>query len=76
MDITKKILRLLKEGNTQQQISDIFKYQGIKPNSLSTIEKYLKQIREDYKAKSLFHLAYILIEDQYNFEDDEENTEF
>jgi hypothetical protein len=45
MDITKKILRLLKDGNTQQQISDIFKYQGIKPNSLSTIEKYLKQIR-------------------------------
>lgn len=60
---------MLKDGYSQQQISDQFKVENIKPNSLSMIEKYLREIREVYKAKSLFHLAFILMEEEYDFED-------
>lgn len=71
MDIKKKIIRLLKDGYNQKEISNIFKKEQIKPNSLSIIEKYLKEIREIYKAKTMFHLAFILIEEEYFFEEDE-----
>jgi hypothetical protein len=71
MDIKKKIINLLKEGYTQKEISDIFKEDEVKPNSLSIIEKYLKEIRETYKAKTMFHLAFILIEEEYFFENEE-----
>lgn len=54
------ILRYLKEGKTQSEISDILKAMEIKPNSLSIIEKRLKAIREKFGAKSNFHLAVIL----------------
>lgn len=72
MDIRKKIITLLKEGNTQKEISDIFKKEEIKPNSLSIIEKYLKEIREIYKAKTMFHLAFILIDEKYFIEEQAE----
>ncbi len=63
---------LLKEGNTQKEISNIFKKEEIKPNSLSIIEKYLKEIREIYKAKTMFHLAFILIDEEYFIEEEAE----
>ncbi|WP_332453742.1 hypothetical protein [Chryseobacterium aquaticum] len=72
MDIRKKIIMLLKEGNTQKEISNIFKKEEIKPNSLSIIEKYLKEIREIYKAKTMFHLAFILIDEEYFIEEEAE----
>lgn len=72
MDIKRKILWMLKEGYSQQQISEKFKEENIKPNSLSTIEKHLKNIRSCYKAKTLFHLAVILIQEEYIFEEIEE----
>lgn len=63
---------MLKEGYSQQQISDKFKEQNIKPNSLSIIEKYVKDIKALYNAKTLFHLAIILIQEEYIFEEIEE----
>jgi DNA-binding CsgD family transcriptional regulator len=54
------ILQYLKEGKTQAEIADLLKDAGIKPNSLSSVEKKLKSIREKYGARSMFHLAVIL----------------
>lgn len=75
MDITKKILKLLKDGYSQQQISIILKEENIKPNSVSMIEKNLKNIREIYDAKTMFHLAIILTEQEYNFVEEEDKDE-
>lgn len=54
------IIKYLKEGFTQKEISKILKKQGIKSCSLSSIEKELKIIRAHYKAKTMFHLGVIL----------------
>lgn len=60
MKIEDQILIMLKEGLTQGQIADKLKEQGIKTNSLSSVEKKLKELRAVYEAKTLFHLACIL----------------
>lgn len=73
MDIKRKILKLLKAGYSQKQITLILKSEDIKPNSLSMVEKYIKEIREIYCAKTMFHLAIILIEQGYDFEEEEES---
>lgn len=72
MDIKRKILKLLKDGYTQKQIALIMKSEDIKPNSLSIVEKYIKEIRKIYCAKTMFHLAIILIEQGYDFDNNEE----
>lgn len=56
----KYIIDYLKSGFTQKEISDRFIALGIKPNSLSIIEKRLKAMREKLGAKTNFHLAIIL----------------
>jgi len=71
MDIKRKILKLLKAGYSQKQIALIIKSEDIKPNSLSMVEKHIKDIREIYSAKTMFHLAIILIEQGYDFDNDE-----
>ena len=65
MDIKRRILELLKEGFSQNEIADILKAEGFQPNSLSSVEKKLKQIKDEYEAKTLFHLAILLIKDEY-----------
>lgn len=55
-----QLIKYLFEGKTQYEISDLFKKQGIQPNSLSSIEKYLKVIKAKYGAKTMFHLGAIL----------------
>jgi Mg2+/Co2+ transporter CorC len=54
------ILKYLSEGKTQCEISELLKASNITPNSLSHIEKTLKEIRQQYNAKTIFHLAVIL----------------
>ncbi|AKK73766.1 hypothetical protein OK18_15165 [Chryseobacterium gallinarum] len=58
--IEKIIIDYLADGYSQYEIAEKLKEQGIKPNSLSSIEKHLNKIKENYEAKSLFHLACIL----------------
>ncbi|REC47887.1 MULTISPECIES: hypothetical protein [Chryseobacterium] len=65
MNIKRRILELLKEGFSQHEIADILKAEGFHPNSLSSVEKKLRQIKEEYEAKTLFHLAVLLIKDEY-----------
>lgn len=60
MTIAEMIIKHLSAGKTQKEISDIFKKEGIEPNSLSSIEKMLKSIRAKYGAKTMFHLGIIL----------------
>ncbi|GAB0156242.1 hypothetical protein CHRYSEOSP005_15060 [Chryseobacterium sp. Alg-005] len=59
-NIENLIIKYLQEGFTQQEIANKLKEQNITPNSLSSVEKRLKQIKEDNEAKTLFHLACIL----------------
>ena len=54
------IINLLKKGYSQKQISAELQEQGIKPNSLSSVEKYIKCIKQIYQANTMFHLACIL----------------
>ncbi|MDN5470388.1 MULTISPECIES: helix-turn-helix transcriptional regulator [Chryseobacterium] len=56
------IIEFLKNGYSQKQIAAELVNRDIKPNSLSSVEKYLKQIKETYKANTLFHLACILFD--------------
>jgi uncharacterized protein (DUF2164 family) len=59
-EFEKLVAQALAAGLIQSEISQHFKKQGIKPNSLSIIEKKIKQMKEDHKANTLFHLAVIL----------------
>nr|WP_315419641.1 hypothetical protein [uncultured Pedobacter sp.] len=54
------IIDHLKAGKTQKEIADIFVSKKIYPNSLSSIEKRLKVIKELYNASTMFHLGVIL----------------
>ncbi len=56
----KLIIKYLQEGLNQVEISEKLKNDGIKPSSLSSVEKRLNKIKEFYEAKTLFHLACIL----------------
>lgn len=56
---------MLKEGLTQSEISEKLKETGEKPNSLSSVEKKLKELRAAYNAKTMFHLACILHSEEY-----------
>ncbi|MEO6522218.1 MAG: hypothetical protein ABIN91_11105 [Mucilaginibacter sp.] len=56
------IIKHLTEGKTQAEIAEILKAKGIKPYSLSSIEKHLKAIRLKHGAKTMFHLGVILAE--------------
>ncbi|ROH98269.1 hypothetical protein EGI16_21570 [Chryseobacterium sp. G0240] len=59
-DIEKLLIDYLADGYSQYEIAEKLKERGIKPNSLSSVEKHLNKIKENYEAKSLFHLACIL----------------
>lgn len=63
---------MLKNGLSQAQISDELKELDIKPNSLSSVEKKINVIKKAYKANSLFHLAFLLFEEGYFDEIEEE----
>ncbi|MBD3748526.1 MAG: hypothetical protein IE931_03425 [Sphingobacteriales bacterium] len=54
------IIKYLMQGMTQNEISEALKAENLKPNSLSSIEKKLKVIRERHGAKTMFHLGVIL----------------
>ncbi|SMC42482.1 helix-turn-helix domain-containing protein [Moheibacter sediminis] len=56
------IIRQLCEGMTQDEISQLFQQRDIKPNSISTIEKRLKNLKEDFSAKTNIELVLIFKE--------------
>ncbi|PWN59187.1 helix-turn-helix domain containing protein [Chryseobacterium oncorhynchi] len=73
MNTKRRIIKFLKEGYNQKEIAEKFQELNIKPNSLSIIEKYLKEIKEAYGAKTLFHLACIMNENnELDFSNEED----
>ncbi|MCL7987684.1 hypothetical protein M8998_07025 [Sphingobacterium sp. lm-10] len=54
------LINKLKQGQTQRYISEEFYAEGIKPHSLSSIEKHLVAIRAKFGAKMMFHLEVLV----------------
>lgn len=62
---TKLLCQYLIEGYTQYEIANLLKEAGIVPNSLSSIEKEIKRLKEIHKAKTMCHLGAILTLKKY-----------
>ncbi len=56
------IIRQLCEGLTQDEISLFLQQKNIRPNSVSTIEKRLKNLKDDFSAKTNIELVLIFKE--------------
>lgn len=54
-----RLLKMISEGQSQDDISSNLKLKGVTPNSLSTIEKRLNKLREQFKANNAIHLVAI-----------------
>jgi len=54
------LLTSIANGLTQDEIQEKFKKDDISPSSKSAIEKRLKELREDFKAKNTSHLIGIV----------------
>lgn len=53
------LINYLSKGFLQEAISSKFKQKGIKPASVSTIEKRLKKLKEHFNANNVTHLVAI-----------------
>lgn len=58
-EIDLQIIQKLCEGKTQEEISQELQKNGIKPGSVSSIEKRLKNLRDDFSAKTNIELVII-----------------
>ncbi|MFN4764628.1 DNA-binding response regulator [Gillisia sp. Q332] len=59
-DFEIKLLRHISNGLTHVEIEENFKANNISPSSKSAIEKRLKELREDFNAKTTPHLIGLL----------------
>lgn len=59
-EFEKRLLTLMKRGLYISEISEKLRDEGIKPNSIPSIDKKLKEWRDKYKCKTMFQLAYKL----------------
>ena len=59
-DFEINLLTSIANGLTQDEIQEKFKKDNISPASKSAIEKRLKELREDFKAKNTSHLIGIV----------------
>jgi DNA-binding NarL/FixJ family response regulator len=53
-----EILRLLSLGHSQKEVSEELKRKGIFPNSISSVDKKLKSMRDEWNCKTVFQLMY------------------
>lgn len=60
MTSQEKIMELLKEGYNLTEISEYLMKNNYKPNSISSVEKYLYKLKKEYKAKTMFQLAFLM----------------
>ena len=58
-DLDIQILKHLSSGTSQDEIIQIFKDLGIKPNSKSAMEKRLSKLKDFFKANNTVHLVSI-----------------
>jgi DNA-binding NarL/FixJ family response regulator len=54
-----KLIKELANGLSQQEIAKLFKRRGINPSSLSSIEKRLNNLKDNFMAKNTTHLVAI-----------------
>ncbi|CDF77725.1 two-component system response regulator [Formosa agariphila KMM 3901] len=54
------LIKYLSQGLSQNEISALLEKQGIKPRSLSSIEKRLNKLKDDFKAANVIHLVAIV----------------
>ncbi|KQB39405.1 response regulator [Flavobacterium aquidurense] len=59
-DLDIKILKHLSSGTPQDEIIQIFKDLGVKPNSKSAMEKRLSKLKDFFKANNTVHLVSIV----------------
>ena len=59
-DFDIELLKYLAKGLSQDEISDELKKSSIKPNSLSSIEKKLNRIKDNFRANNTTHLVAIV----------------
>lgn len=58
--VNNKIMKLLAKGRNQTQIAEEMTRTRFEIISLSSVEKRIKKLKAEHKAKTLFHLATIL----------------
>lgn len=58
------LIQKLSEGFTQREVSELFKQLKIEPNSISIIEKRIKDLKITYNAKTNFQLAVIITQEK------------
>ncbi|WP_031457375.1 response regulator [Flavobacterium chungangense] len=58
-DFDIEILKHLSVGTAQDDITEIFKKSGIKPNSKSAVEKRISKLKDFFKANNTVHLVSI-----------------
>lgn len=59
-DFEIELMTCLANGQTQDEIEKHFKANGISPSSKSSIEKRIKELKEDFQANTTAHLVSIL----------------
>ncbi|AZB32081.1 hypothetical protein [Chryseobacterium balustinum] len=61
MEYKNKIIELLKDGFTITEISEYLKENNFETSSLSSVEKYVYKLKKEYKAKTMFQLAHLML---------------
>lgn len=55
-----RIIELLLSDHMEKDIPDILKKEGIKPSSLSSVEKILNRLKKKHKVTTMFSLGIVL----------------
>ncbi len=56
----KLLITKLSDGKSQREVSEELYNEGLKPNSLSSIEKHIADLRAKFGAKNMFHLGVLM----------------
>ncbi len=54
-----ELIKALANGHSQQEISSLFEHRGLKPTSLSSLEKRINKLKDYFMARNSTHLVAI-----------------
>lgn len=54
------LIKQLSQGVSQEQISEVYKQKNVSPSSLSSIEKKINKLKDQFKANNTTHLVAIV----------------
>ena len=66
MEYQKKTIELLKQGYTINDIAEYLKINNFETNSLSSVEKYIRKLKKEYQAKTMFQLGFLISNNSKN----------